>query len=349
MSIGDQSREQLGINAIRVLAMDAVQKANSGHPGLPMGAAPMAYVLWQRHLRHNPRDPHWPDRDRFVLSAGHGSMLLYCLLYLSGYDLGLDDLRAFRQWGSRTPGHPETLLTAGIEATTGPLGQGTANAVGMAMAERALAHRFNRPGHTIVDHRTYAIVSDGVAEGLRRARAAASCGSGAFLRLIVTATVDARLDREDVGARYEAYAGGSCIADGTTRRHGALAAEGATRRGVADRQWTTIGYSAPKLEGVQAHGARSEEVTAARLALGWSWPAFEIPEPVLAFGARSSAESVPKRVKAVRGLHARSGARGRVAPRPHRGARWMGSPLPGKRVLDVRLPAVLCARGGYRS
>ena len=161
MSKVDRALELLCINTIRTLAIDAVQKANSGHPGLPLGAAPMAYVLWQRHLRHNPTDPHWPNRDRFVLSAGHGSMLLYALLHLTGYDLTLDDLKAFRQWGSRTPGHPEVHLTPGVEATTGPLGQGTANAVGMAIAERLLAHRFNRPGHTIVDHRTYALVSDG--------------------------------------------------------------------------------------------------------------------------------------------------------------------------------------------
>src|SRR3977135_1166375 len=148
-------------NAIRALAMDAVQAANSGHPGMPMGMAEIALALWGRHLRHNPANPQWPDRDRFVLSAGHGSMLLYSLLHLTGYDLTLDDLKAFRQWESRTPGHPEVLLTPGVEATTGPLGQGAANAVGMAIAERWLAHRFNRPGHTIVDHTTYALVSDG--------------------------------------------------------------------------------------------------------------------------------------------------------------------------------------------
>ncbi|MCP4227423.1 MAG: transketolase, partial [Actinomycetia bacterium] len=139
----------------------AIQKANSGHPGLPLGAAPMAYALWHGHLRHNPRDPGWPDRDRFVLSAGHGSMLLYSLLHLTGYELSLDDLKNFRQWKSLTPGHPESFLTAGVEATTGPLGQGAANAVGMAMAERFLAHHFNRPDHEIVDHFTYALVSDG--------------------------------------------------------------------------------------------------------------------------------------------------------------------------------------------
>src|SRR6266436_5261974 len=145
--------DQLCINTLRTLSIDAVQKADSGHPGLPLGAAPMAYVLWQRHLKHNPTDPLWPDRD--------GCMLLYSLLHVTGYPLGLDDLLNFRQWGSRTPGHPEWHLTPGVEATTGPLGQGHANAVGMAIAERALANRFNKPGHTLVDHFTYALISDG--------------------------------------------------------------------------------------------------------------------------------------------------------------------------------------------
>jgi len=153
--------DQLAINTIRTLAIDAIEAANSGHPGLPMGAAPMAYVLWSRHLRHNPRNPHWPNRDRFVLSAGHGSMLLYALLHLTGYDLPLEELKNFRQWESKTPGHPEVHLTPGVETTTGPLGQGAANAVGMALAEAYLAGRYNRDGHTIVDHYTYAIVSDG--------------------------------------------------------------------------------------------------------------------------------------------------------------------------------------------
>jgi transketolase len=157
----DPARDQHLVDAIRVLAMDAVQKANSGHPGAPMGLAPMGYEVWTRHLRHDPMDPSWPDRDRFVLSLGHGSMLLYSLLYLTGYDMTLEDLKAFRQWGSRTPGHPEYRETPGVETTTGPLGQGVANSVGMALGERWLAHRFNRPGHTIVDHFTYAFCSDG--------------------------------------------------------------------------------------------------------------------------------------------------------------------------------------------
>ncbi|KAA0238600.1 MAG: transketolase, partial [Armatimonadetes bacterium] len=151
----------LAVNTIRGLAIDAVQKAASGHPGMPLGAAPMAYALWTRHLRHNPRNPSWFNRDRFVLSAGHGSMLLYALLHLTGYDQSLDDLRAFRQWGSRTPGHPENTLTPGVEMATGPLGQGFSTAVGMAIAEKHLAAVWNRPGHEIVDHRTYVICSDG--------------------------------------------------------------------------------------------------------------------------------------------------------------------------------------------
>src|SRR5579863_1078089 len=161
MSTTVQPIDNLCINTIRTLSIDAVQKANSGHPGLPLGAAPMAYVLWQRHLKHDPGDWHWPDRDRFVLSGGHGCALHYSLLHLTGYPLTMDDLKAFRQWGSKTPGHPEFHLTPGVEATTGPLGQGTANAVGMAIAERFLANRYNRPGHAVVDHRTFALVTDG--------------------------------------------------------------------------------------------------------------------------------------------------------------------------------------------
>src|SRR5512143_12524 len=147
------------INTIRFLSADAVQQANSGHPGLPMGDASMAYVLWTRHLHHNPRDPKWPGRDRFILSGGHGSMLLYSLLHLTGYDLPLDQIKLFRQWGSQTPGHPEYGLTPGVEATTGPLGQGFANGVGMAIAEAHLAAEFNQPGHKVIDHHIYGIVT----------------------------------------------------------------------------------------------------------------------------------------------------------------------------------------------
>jgi len=161
MTPANAALDQLCVNALRVLSIDAILKANSGHPGLPLGSAPMAYALWARHLRHNPRNPSWPDRDRFVLSAGHGSMLLYSLLHLFGYDLPLEQLQAFRQWGSKTPGHPEHGLTAGVESTTGPLGQGFGMAVGMAIAERHLAARFNRDGQAIVDHFTYVLAGDG--------------------------------------------------------------------------------------------------------------------------------------------------------------------------------------------
>ena len=160
-SLSPDQLEQLSINTIRFLSVDAVQKANSGHPGLPLGAAPMAYVLWTRFLQHNPTNPRWVNRDRFVLSAGHGSMLLYSLLYLTGYDLPLEHIKQFRQWGSLTPGHPEHGVTPGVETTTGPLGQGFANAVGMAIAESHLAARYNRPGHHLVNHYTYVLVSDG--------------------------------------------------------------------------------------------------------------------------------------------------------------------------------------------
>jgi transketolase len=157
----DAELDQLCINTIRFLAVDAVENARSGHPGLPLGAAPMAYVLWTRFLRHNPEDPGWWDRDRFVLSAGHGSALLYALLHLTGYALSMDELRRFRQWGSLTPGHPESHLTQAVEASTGPLGQGLANAVGMAIGEAHLAARYNRPGHDIFQHHTYVLASDG--------------------------------------------------------------------------------------------------------------------------------------------------------------------------------------------
>src|SRR5215470_15491653 len=153
--------DNLAINTIRALTLDAVQKANSGHPGLPLGAAPMAYVLWTRFLQHNPKNPKWENRDRFLLSAGHGSMLLYSLLFLTGYDLPLDQLKHFRQWGSKTPGHPEYRLTPGVELTTGPLGQGFANGIGLAMAEAHLAATYNTDAHRIVDHHTFGLVSDG--------------------------------------------------------------------------------------------------------------------------------------------------------------------------------------------
>ncbi|HEY2386013.1 MAG TPA: transketolase [Candidatus Binatia bacterium] len=294
------SLEQLSINTIRTLAIDAVQKANSGHPGLPLGAAPMAYALWQRHLRHNPKNPHWADRDRFVLSAGHGSMLLYCLLFLTGYDLTLDDLRAFRQWGSRTPGHPEMHDTAGVEATTGPLGQGAGNAVGMAIAERALAHRFNRPGHTIVDHRTYALVSDGdLMEGVS-AEASSLAGHLGLGKLIflydsngvsLDGPTSLAFSREDVGKRYEAYGWQVLHVDDGDTNVDAIGA--ALRQAEAETIQpsmivirTTIGYGSPHKAGTsEAHGSPlgADEVKLTKQALGFDpEQSFVVPPEALA-------------------------------------------------------------------
>src|SRR5688572_5124409 len=204
--------DALCVNTIRMLSVDAVEKAKSGHPGAPMGLAPVAYVLWTRFLKHNPKNPSWPDRDRFVLSAGHGSMLLYSMLHLTGYDLSLDEIKNFRQWGSLTPGHPERELTPGVEVTTGPLGQGFANGVGMAIAEAWLAARYNRPGHTIVDHYTYGIVSDGdLMEGVayEAASLAGHLGLGKLIYLYdqnhITLAGAASLSfSEDVAARFAA-------------------------------------------------------------------------------------------------------------------------------------------------
>src|SRR5881394_3799715 len=205
--------DQLCINTVRVLAMDAVQQADSGHPGTAMALAPLAYVLWQRHMRYNPANPSWVDRDRFVLSCGHACMLLYSALYLSGYDLTLDEIKQFRQWGTRTPGHSEHGVTPGVEATTGPLGQGTGNAVGMAIAEAQLAAQFNRPGHEIVDHYTYFLASDGdLMEGISHE----ACSLAGHLKLGKLIglyddnriTIDGKTDltySDDVAKRFESY------------------------------------------------------------------------------------------------------------------------------------------------
>ena len=209
----DQRLDQSAVTTIRTLAIDTVQAANSGHPGAPMGCAPMAHTIWSRHLRHAPTTPNWFNRDRFVLSNGHASALLYSLIHLAGYGLTLDDLKAFRQWGSLTPGHPEFGLTAGVEATTGPLGQGFANGVGMAIAERRLAEEFNRPGHTVIDHRIFAIVSDGdLQEGI--ASEAASLAGHLKLNKLIYLWDDNKISlagetevcfTEDVAKRYESY------------------------------------------------------------------------------------------------------------------------------------------------
>ena len=293
-----KSVDELCVDTIRTLAIDAVQKAESGHPGLPLGAAPMAYVLWQRHLKHNPRDPGWPDRDRFVLSAGHGCMLLYCLLHLTGYDLTMEDLKSFRQWGSRTPGHPEWLLTPGVEATTGPLGQGTANAIGMAIAERALAARFNRSGHDIVDHRTFAIVSDGdLMEGIS-AEASSLAGHLGLSKLTFLydcnhVTLDGPSSMaftEDVGRRYEAYGWQVLrVEDGDADLDGI---DAALEKAKLERSRptiiivrTTLGFGSPHKAGMsEAHGSPlgAEEVALTKKALGWEWTEpFFVPSEAL--------------------------------------------------------------------
>lgn len=286
------------INTIRMLAVDGVQKANSGHPGLPMGAAPMAYVLWTRFLKHNPSNPNWPDRDRFILSAGHGSMLLYALLYLTGYDLPLDELKQFRQWGSKTPGHPEYGLTPGVEATTGPLGQGFANGVGMAMAEEYLASLFNTDDHAIVDHTTYAIVSDGdLMEGIS-AEAASLAGHLKLGKIIyLYDDNDISLDgptewsfSEDVAARFEAYGWHvQRVADGNDLdaiEQAIRAAQAVTDQPSLIMVKTIIGYGSPNKAGTaKSHGSPlgADEVEATKKNLGWPLePAFLVPDDVLA-------------------------------------------------------------------
>jgi transketolase len=290
---------ELAINSIRLLSVDAVQKANSGHPGLPMGAAPMAYVLWQRHMKHNPKNPKWPDRDRFVLSGGHGSMLLYSMLHVTGYDLSLDDLKNFRQMGSRAAGHPESFLTPGVEATTGPLGQGASNAVGMAIAERFLAGRYNKPGQTIVDHFTYAMMGDGdMMEGITH-EAAALAGHLKLGKLIwfyddnrISLDGPTSLSfTEDVSQRFAAYGWqvlkvdqGDTDIDSIDRSIAAAKAD--TARPTLIMVHTTIGCGSPKKAGTsEAHGAPlgPDEVKATKKNLGWDpEKSFYVPEEAAA-------------------------------------------------------------------
>src|SRR5450631_3298844 len=279
-------------NSIRALAMDAVQAANSGHPGMPMGMAEIAVALWNRHLRHNPADPHWPNRDRFVLSNGHGSMLQYALLHLSGYALPLDEIKRFRQLNSMTPGHPEVGVTPGVETTTGPLGQGLANAVGMALAERLLATEFNRPGHEIVDHRTYVFVGDGcLMEGISH-EACSLAGTLGLAKLICFyddngISIDGDVAgwfTDDTPKRFEAY-GWHVVAgvDG----HDVAAVDRAIVEAHASRDRptlicckTTIGKGSPNRAGTaKAHGEAlgAAEVQATREALGWPYAPFVLP------------------------------------------------------------------------
>ena len=275
----------LAINTIRTLSMDAVQKANSGHPGLPMGAAPMAYSLWMRHMRFNPRNPGWYNRDRFVLSAGHGSMLLYSLLFLTGYDVSLDDIKDFRQWGSPTPGHPEHGDTPGVETTTGPLGQGAATAVGMALAEAYLARYFNRDGHNIVDHYTYVLVSDGdLMEGVcfEAAALAGHWGLGKLMFLYDDnqVTLDGAADMtfsEDVGIRFKAMGWQvSRVPDGTDVAaidQAITSAKAASDQPSLIAVRTVIGHGSPNKQGTSAaHGSPlgQDEVKLAKANLGWS-------------------------------------------------------------------------------
>ncbi len=292
----------LAVNTLRFLAADMVEEARSGHPGLPMGAAAMAYALWMRHLRHNPRNPRWPNRDRFILSGGHGSALLYALLHLTGYDLPLEELRRFRQWGSRTPGHPEVGLTPGVETTTGPLGQGFANGVGMAVAQAHLAARFNRPGFPLFDHYIYALVTDGdLMEGVT-AEAASLAGHWRLGRLIYLyddnrISIDGSTDlafTEDRARRFEAYGWQVLhVADGND----VDAVDAAIAEAKADPRpsliicRTHIGYGAPhKQDTAEVHGAPlgPEELAAAKRNLGWpETPRFYIPQEVRAHFAQA--------------------------------------------------------------
>jgi transketolase len=289
--------DQKSINTIRFLAVDAVQKAQSGHPGTPMGAATMAYTLWDRFLKHNPTNPGWPDRDRFILSPGHASMLLYALLHLSGYDLPLEELKNFRQWGSKTPGHPEYGETPGVEMTTGPLGQGFAHGIGMASAERWLAEHYNKPGHTIVDHYTYAIVSDGDMQEGVTSEAASLAGTLRLGKLIYLyddndIQIEGRTDiafSENVAQRFAAY-GWQVI--GPIDGHDMAAIESAIRQAQADPERpsliickTVIGYGSPEQDTAKVHGEPLGEqgVRAAKETLGWPQePAFYVPDDVLA-------------------------------------------------------------------
>jgi transketolase len=346
------SIDQLAVDTIRTLSMDAVQAANSGHPGLPMGMAPAAYLLYAKVLKHDPKDPDWPDRDRFVLSAGHGSMLLYSALHLSGYDLSLDDLKSFRQWGSKTPGHPErdrVHVTPGVEVTTGPLGQGFANGVGMAMAERFLRERY---GSDVVDHRTYAIVSDGdLMEGIA-AEAASLAGHLGLGRLIyLYDDNDISLDgptslsfaTEDVSKRFEAYGWHvSEVADANDLD--ALHAAITEAQGIEDRPSlihvrSIIGFPSPNKQGSQkAHGAAlgEDEVRATKEVMGWDPDAhFLVPDGVYeAFAPERGAqarEAWQARVDAWKGEHP---DRAEEWERGLMGGTYGGRPLDG---LDAAL------------
>jgi transketolase len=294
MVVATQSLETLCINSIRFLAIDAVEKAKSGHPGLPMGAAPMAFTLWDKFLRFNPKNPKWVNRDRFVLSAGHGSMLQYALMHLFGYDsVSIEDIKQFRQWGSHTPGHPENFETAGIEVTTGPLGQGICNGVGLAMAEAHLAATFNKPDATLIDHYTYVILGDGCnMEGVsgEACSLAGHLGLGKLIALYDDNHISIDGDTavsftEDVGKRFEAYGWQLIVVPDGDTNTGAIAAaieqaKAETTKPTLIKVRTTIGFGSPNKAGTAGvHGAAlgGDEVTATRQQLGWEHAPFVVP------------------------------------------------------------------------
>ncbi|MBD3882660.1 transketolase [Phormidium tenue FACHB-886] len=298
MTVASQSLETLCINAIRFLAVDAVEKAKSGHPGLPMGAAPMAFVLWDKFMRYNPKNPKWFNRDRFVLSAGHGCMLQYALLHLTGYDsVSIEDIKQFRQWESRTPGHPENFETAGVEVTTGPLGQGIANGVGLAVAEAHLAAKFNKPDIKLVDHYTYVILGDGCnMEGVS-GEACSIAGHWGLGKLIALyddnhISIDGSTDvafTEDVSKRFEAYGWHVLHVENGNTDLNAIAQAIEAAKAVTDKPTmikvtTTIGYGSPKkanTAGVHGSPLGGEEIVATRENLGWNYEPFVVPEDAL--------------------------------------------------------------------
>ena len=312
-TIAPPALDELCINTLRFLAVDMVQKANSGHPGLPMGSAAMAYALWDRSLKYNPRDPHWPDRDRFILSAGHGCALLYALLHVTGFDLPLDELKRFRQWGSRTPGHPEYGKTPGVEATTGPLGQGLANGVGMAIAEVALAARFNRPGHKIVDHYTYVLVSDGDLEEGISSEAGSIAGHQHLGKIIVLyadnhITIEGSTElafTEDRMARFAAFGWQvQRVEQSNDVEAVALALDNArkeTDRPSLIAVRTHIGFGSPhKQDTAAAHGEPLgvEEVRLTKEGMNWPVsPSFHIPEEALEHFRRAVARGSAAQVE----------------------------------------------------
>ena len=342
--------DQLSVDTIRFLSVDAVQKANSGHPGLPLGAAPMAYVLWTRFLQHNPANPQWFNRDRFVLSAGHGSMLLYSLLHLTGYDLPLEQIKQFRQWGSITPGHPERGLTPGVETTTGPLGQGFGNGVGMAIAEAHLAAQYNRPGFEIIDHFTYGLVSDGdLMEGVA-SEAASLAGQLELGKLIylfdnnhVTLSAGTNIaSNEDCAQRFEAYGWHTqSLEDGNDLDaidDALRVARSETRRPSLILVRTHLGYGSPnKQDTFEAHGSPLgvEEVKLTKQNLGWPVePLFHIPPQALAHFRKALA----------RGQHAEAQWQDRFSDYARKASR----PGPGISTKDARRIAGRMGRGHSR-